>query len=62
MLAIGRLRVSDQSIGPQIGDIDLDRVLAGAKLRISAQGVWSLPEDCSGLAVDPDRGYFMYLA
>jgi hypothetical protein len=36
VLAVGRLRVSDQSIGPKISDIDLDGILASVKQRISA--------------------------
>ena len=62
MLGGGGLGVADEAVGPEVGDVDFDGVVAGVKEGVGAEGPGLLPEGLSGFAVDADGGYFVDFA
>ena len=62
MLASGGLRVADEAVGPEIGDVDLKDVLAWVERRRDVGGVGLLPKDFGGFSVDAEGGDFVDFA
>jgi len=56
------LRVADEAVGPEVGDVHFDGVAAGVEESVDAGGPGLLPESDGGLAVDADGGYFVNLS
>ncbi len=54
--------VTDQTVGPQVGDLYLKVVVSGLQGVRDIDSPWRAPYNAEVFAIEPDAGHFMHLS